>query len=753
MLVKASIVSNTEQFVTKSKMRYADTMTKPLLHPPIVSVAVPTPFWEPLDYARNPKYTGVYEPGMRVSVPLGRRVVTGIVVGSKAQTDLDQSKIKPIQASMDNHPLWRPSGYALCEWATTYYRHPIGAAFADIIPAALRKGASTELDAQQRYQLTDAGRAHWLSGSKRAPKQREALAYLQEADGLLASDWPVSAATRSALIKKEWVCSSPVLPKKWSHAGRSTTLTLTQEQQDAVDALLSASGFSPFLLCGVTGSGKTEVYFHAMDRVLQAGQQVLFLVPEIALTPQTWRRVEAAFSVPVHVYHSGCTDKQRLTAWRAAGAGEAAILIGTRSAVFLPFQSLGLIVVDEEHDSSYKQQTGFRYNARDCALKRAQLDAIPIVLGSATPSLRTVYNAQKGRFQLLRLTKPACTPHRPKRVCMRLDPAHYQEGISEALKAKIQTHLDQKGQVMLFLNRRGFAPLYLCPACQFVASCDHCDAKLTYHRGREQLVCHHCDTRQSAMRHCPSCQRAEMLPYGLGTEQLEAATRSHFPDHRVLRVDRDTTSRRGALEASLDAIQAESVDIIIGTQMLAKGHHFPKLTCVVVINADQGFLSSDFRSAEQAAALIEQVSGRAGRESSCGEVILQTLQENNPYLHCLIEKGYWTLADELIREREAAGLPPKVAMAVISAESKNSATASDYLMQLKRRFPIGQGEWMGPMPAILSKRANWYRYQLCLMHGSASELQGLLARLTRTLPAVSHHALRLSVDVDPYTLG
>ena len=725
-------------------------MTDSTSPPTILRIAVPSPFWEPLDYAPAATSTQ-WQPGQRVRAPLGNREVVGVLVAVEDSSSLDKSKIKPVHACLDETPLWSPTGFALCLWAVSYYRHPIGAAFSDIMPSLLRQGSAAKLTPVETYSITGEGLAFLCSGSKRAPKQREVLEQLQQTPAQTRAQ--LGGVSLKPLLEKNHIESTEQAPTAWKYVHKESMHTLNEQQQVAVDAVLGGTGFSPFLLFGITGSGKTEVYFHVMKSVLREQKQVLFLVPEISLTPQTLQRIERAFCVPVVSYHSKLSDRRRLDAWLQAKEGQAAIVVGTRSAVFSSFKKLGLIVVDEEHDGSYKQQSSFRYNARDCALKRAQLDGIPIILGSATPSLRTYANAKSGRYGFLQLTGRACTQTLPERRCLQLSSTHYQEGVSEELKKIIQVHLDNKKQVLLFLNRRGFAPLYLCPACQHIIRCTQCDANMTYHQNKSVLVCHHCNCKQKTMTYCPSCKRAEMIGYGLGTEQLEQAANKHFPGQRILRVDRDTMSKRGTLEAALADIESEKVDIIVGTQMLAKGHHFPKLTCVVVINADQGFLSSDFRSAEQSAALIEQVSGRAGRESDPGEVILQTLQSENPYLSRLMECGYLSLADQLLEESADAGLPPKTAMAVIAAESKTPGVAENFLQSIKRRMPTGGFEWMGPMPAILSKRANWYRFQLCLIAKTPRELQENLDAVIRHLSATKNNRVRWFLDVDPYSLA
>lgn len=718
----------------------------------ILSVAVPSPLRKTLDYLPPKGGKQDWQPGQRLQVPLGSRKVTGVLLAVKSESDFELSKLKAACSCYDSTGLWSAELLQLYRWAADYYRYPIGAAFAEVLPSQLRQGGSAALEPTLSYQLTDMGKASLFVPSKRAPKQRLLLELISEKGSVSKEELSGQSAVLKAVLDKSYIEELAQLRSAWQYEEAESMLELNVEQQTAVDTIKASTGFAPFLLCGVTGSGKTEVYFRLMREVLAQGKQVLFLVPEIALTPQTLSRLERAFSVPVVAYHSGLSDKKRLRAWQMAQSGLAAIVVGTRSAVFLPLKTPGLIVVDEEHDGSYKQQSGFRYNARDCAVRRAQLENLPIILGSATPSLRSYNNALKKRYAFLSLTKPAVAVTPPKRHCLQLSAEHYQQGISDELKKIIEKHLENKKQVLLFLNRRGFAPLYLCPVCQHMAQCHQCDANLTYHQYKNRLVCHHCDSQKPAMKNCPACARGEMIPYGLGTEQLEHTATALFPEHRVLRVDRDTTARAGELQAQLKAILNREADIIIGTQMLAKGHHFPDLTCVVVINADQGFLSSDFRSAEQTAALLEQVSGRAGRELDAGEVVLQTLQPDNPYLKTLLSDGYLVLAKQLLQEREEAGLPPSAAMALLAVESKFPGEAEQFLLSVRRQFGGQDWLWMGPMPALLAKRANWHRFQLGLLAKTPRVLQQQLQQLTHCLDQHKNSRIRWFLDVDPYSL-
>lgn len=750
--LQLGVIAQKFSFVMGSKILYDGFMEKTKKMPVILSVAVPSPLRKALDYLAPNEEGHTFQPGQRWTVPLGSRKVIGVLVEVKSHSDCERAQLKSALVCHDAESLWPAPLWQLCCFAAEYYRYPLGAAFAEILPMGLKQGSDATLEPIVSYQVTNEGRASLATPFNHASKQRLLLELIAEKGSVEKEKLTGKSAVLKRLILKSQVETVSQLPVMWQYEKIPPSLTLTNEQQVVVEVIEQSVGFHAFLLWGVTGSGKTEVYFRVMQSCLAQGKQVLFLVPEIALTPQTLSRIEQAFSVPVVAYHSGLTDKNRLNAWKMARSGLAAIVVGTRSAIFLPLKNPGMIVIDEEHDASYKQQNGFRYNARDCAVRRAQLEGVPLILGSATPSLRTYHNALKGRYTLLRLTQSAVALHPAKRRCLQLSARDYQQGISDEVKKIMEVHLKNKKQVLLFLNRRGFAPLYFCPSCEYIAQCHQCDANLTYHKKKHSLICHHCNSKTRAMKDCPSCARAEMIAYGLGTEQLEQTAQALFPLNRVLRMDRDTTVKRGELEKQLKSVVSGEAEIIIGTQMLAKGHHFPNLTCVIVVNADQGFLSSDFRSAEQTAALLEQVSGRAGRELHVGEVVFQTLQSDNPYLKTLLKEGYLVLAKQLLEEREEAGLPPSTALALLAAESKHIGEAERFLLSICEQFRKKGWEWIGPMPALLAKRANWYRFQLGLLSATPSVLQEQLQQLIARLDLIENSRIRWFLDVDPYTM-
>lgn len=572
---------------------------------PVAHVALPVPLPRTFDYLLPEGMT--VKAGCRVRVPFGKQQERiGIVVSVSDASELPLNELKAVVEVLDSEPVFTHSVWRLLLWAADYYHHPIGDVLFHALPILLRQGRPAANAPMWYWFATEQGQAVDLNSLKRSPKQQQALAALRQ--GKIWRDQVATLEFNDAALqalRKKGLCDLASETPEFSdwrtnYAVSGERLRLNTEQATAVGAIHSAADtFSAWLLAGVTGSGKTEVYLSVLENVLAQGKQALVMVPEIGLTPQTIARFRERFNAPVEVLHSGLNDSERLSAWLKAKNGEAAIVIGTRSALFTPFKNLGVIVIDEEHDSSYKQQEGWRYHARDLAVYRAHSEQIPIILGSATPALETLCNVQQKKYRLLRLTRRAGNARPAIQHVLDLKGQKVQVGLAPALITRMRQHLQADNQVILFLNRRGFAPALLCHDCGWIAECPRCDHYYTLHQAQQHLRCHHCDSQRPVPRQCPSCGSTHLVPVGLGTEQLEQTLAPMFPGVPISRIDRDTTSRKGALEQQLAEVHRGGARILIGTQMLAKGHHFPDVTLVALLDVDGALFSADFRSAER----------------------------------------------------------------------------------------------------------------------------------------------------------
>jgi len=727
----------------------------------ILQVAVPGPLHGCLDYLAPPHCSAQsLSPGMRVQVPFGKRKTVGVLIQTATHSRIAAQRLRPALSLLDPEPLLSPDLIELSAWASRYYHHPLGEVMAALLPTALRSGQAAQLPTLRIWRITSAGKSVSADDVKRAPRQAVLLDRLQRTpDGLTGSELSEHETTwhsaMRALVEKGWVeCLSQVAPQTMPTEYTPQDISLNDAQHHAVDAVCaSLDGFAGFLLDGVTGSGKTEVYLQIIRRVIAAGRQALVLVPEIGLTPQLIDRFSTRFGHTLAVLHSGLNDSERLHAWLLARNGQAPIIIGTRSAVFTPLQKPGIIIIDEEHDLSFKQQDGFRYHARDVAVWRAHQLGIPIVLGSATPSFETLYNVERGRYARLELPARAGEAKPPRLRTIDMRSQKLEGNLSPGLLQAIARHLDQGNQVLLFLNRRGFAPTLLCHQCGWVAQCRRCDARLTYHQGLRRLRCHHCGAEQAMFEHCPDCSSSELRPLGHGTERVEQALRDHFPQFSCARIDRDSTRRKGALQQILDDALSGHHRILLGTQMLAKGHHLPKVTLAAIIDADQGLFGVDFRAGERMAQLIIQVAGRAGRSAQAGEVLIQTHHPDHPLLRTLLTEGYHHYAAAALAERREAELPPYVNLALLRAEATAADAPLRFLdeaLRLAKEIATAGIILLGPIPSPMERRAGRYRAQLLVQATQRSELHRLL---DAWLPSLSQlpagRKVRWSVDVDP----
>lgn len=730
-------------------------------------VALPVPLPQLFDYLplQDTDVDGPDRVGCRVRVPFGPRELIGVVV-ERGQ----QPSAEGLRAALDwcdDTPLLIDELARSLQWLARYTHAPLGEAQASALPGPLRRGEPLADTHAWAWQLTEAG--HTGAGSLRAGSRPALLAALLLAGPLaeepLEQQLPQWREAARNLAKRGYAervaVAADTLP-----ARPGTGPQLNDEQQAATDAIRAGSGFATYLLDGVTGSGKTEVYLQAIADCLAAGKQALVLVPEIGLTPQTLGRFRERLGVPVHALHSGLSDGERARVWAAAWRGEAKLIVGTRSAVFTPLPKAGLIVIDEEHDGSYKQQDGIRYHARDFALVRGKALDVPVILGSATPSLESLHNAYSGRYRHLRLSRRAGDARPPRVRVLDVRKRPLKDGLSPEVLAGIGATLARGEQVLVFKNRRGYAPVLLCHDCGWTAACQRCSTPLhqtpmTVHAGGRRLQCHHCGARQPAPLACPACASLALQPQGIGTERLEERLVEAFPEAPVVRIDRSTTQRRDALETQLARLGTDA-GILVGTQILAKGHDLPRLTMVVVVGIDEGLFSADFRAAEKLAQQLIQVAGRAGRADRPGEVWLQTHHPEHPLLQTLVNGGYHAFADAELQQREAAGFPPFAHLALFRAEAKDVAAANQFLIAVRALVgaqtpapspAITPVECYGPMPAPMPRRAGFQRTQLLL---SAAQRSGLHRVLDAQMPAIhtlpQARRVRWSLDVDPIDL-
>lgn len=736
---------------------------------PILRLALPSPLRRLFDYLPpvGIPYSAL-RPGARLRVPFGRREIVGVLVEMVEHTDVPAGKLKPALELIDTTPPLPPALFKLCLWTAQYYQHSLGDTFSWALPVLLRQGEPAEAR-QERFWHATAGARPEDPRLSRAPRQREALRTIaQHAHGVahsLLSQLQLNRDSLEQLLQKKLVR----VEIRRSHSDQrhqgswllQPELPLNQEQRSAVEAIRAGlGGFQPFLLAGVTGSGKTEVYLQLIHQVLEAGKQALVLIPEINLGPQTLARFETRFNARIALLHSSVNDRERLDAWLAARDGEADIIIGTRSALFTPMKNPGLIILDEEHDASYKQQEGLRYHARDLAVVRARQENLPIVLGSATPSLESLHNAHTGRYALLKLTQRAGGAQPPRFLRLDVKSRPLDSGISGPLQQAMTQTLAAGQQVLVFLNRRGFAPSLLCHDCGWISQCPRCDARMTLHQRHNELRCHHCGHADRPPLNCPDCGKVDLRPVGAGTERAEERLSVLFPDHPVLRIDRDSTSRKGSMEALLTTINRGEPCLLVGTQMLAKGHHFPRVTLVAILDADGGLFSADFRASERMAQLIVQVAGRAGRAEEPGKVIIQTHLADHPLLVQLTEQGYFAFADQALSERRAAGLPPFSHLALLRAEAHKPGQAEEFLDQacteaerLVEKLGLTGIELLGPVPAPMERRAGRFRAQLLLQASTRAALHRLMNSWTADVEQLpGSRTVRWSLDIDPIDL-
>lgn len=722
--------------------------------PHIARIALDVPLPGPFDYLIPPAFASLL-PGQRVVVPFGRRQMAGIVVGLADKSDFAPERLKPIQQVFSEEQPLPDELLSLLQFASQYYHYPLGETVMRALPGLLREAQDLPDQKLGWLALTEVGREALAGLPKRAVVKQKLFAMLSHAP----------ACSYDAL--REQGSSAAAQVRDWLHSGwlvaaepPATTYTaspiprLNSEQMHAVNSVVASLGqFKTWLLHGVTGSGKTEVYLNIVAEVLQRGGQALVLVPEINLTPQLEGRFRSRF--PNHrlvTLHSNLAEGERLRNWQAAMTGKADVVLGTRLSIFTPLPRLAIVIVDEEHDASFKQQEGLRYSARDIAAVRAQRRAVPLLLGSATPSLESWYNARSGKYGLLQLKERAVSSARLptiRRVDTRINEPT--EGLTEPVIEALRQTVARGEQALVFLNRRGYAPVLYCPGCGWKADCHRCSAALVWHARHKRLRCHHCGHEERPPAACPKCGNMDLRPIGEGTQRIEDVLQSRLPQARILRVDRDSTRARGSFDEMLGQIHGREIDILVGTQMLAKGHDFPHVSLVVVLNADGALYSTDFRAGERLFALLMQVAGRAGRAELAGEVWIQTQFPEHPLYLALQQHDYNGYAEELLMQRKSAGFPPYEFQAVLRAEAQQVQQLEQFLQQAARLAQPLSNEVLvyDPVESLMPRVANRHRWQLLLQSESRQSLQKLLFQWEPQLWKIAPRELRWNLDVDP----
>lgn len=732
----------------------------------VIQVALPVPLARLFDYLPFSNETKEHYPqGSCVRVKFAGRTLTGVVMATNAKTSVPHKKLKPIigrfddTANVNEAAILSAQQLSLGQWMANYYHAPIGEALSLMLPVSLRKGEPLDSACERVWHKKAA-----TCTSRLGTKQTQLWQAFLEQSSWIHKDLTTQGFSLKQLesLKDKGLIDESIelpMPQTAKNKETKTPYSPNAPQQQVIDAINQQQGFHVNLLEGITGSGKTEVYLHCIEHCLSANKKALVLVPEIGLTPQTIRRFQQRFNTGVVMMHSGLNDKQRLIAWRQMREDKASILIGTRSAIFTPIPNLGLIILDEEHDASFKQQEGLRYHARNIALMCAKQANIPVILGSATPSLESLQNAQQGKYQHFKLLQRAGNARLPSLNVQPMFNVVSHNGLADSLLPRIEEHLKAQQQVLIFINRRGFAPILQCEQCGWQADCPQCDARLSLHQNPPMLLCHHCEYKAPIPHQCPSCGNTDIQAQGQGTERIESYLQSVFADTNVKRIDSDNMGKKEAFGNLLDELNQGEPCILIGTQMLAKGHHFPHVTLVIILESDAGLFSSDFRGMELSAQLITQVSGRAGRAQNPGEVWIQSYYPEHPQLLTLLDSGYHALAKELLEQRQQKSLPPYSHMASLRLLSSNPELAKQlgelarqHLQQVQQQHlnEHEQVQILGPFPAIMAKRAGRYRFNLQLMAQKRAQLHKLLESLTHFLrQQTNNHQVQWHLDVDP----
>ncbi|MCP4489093.1 MAG: primosomal protein N' [Gammaproteobacteria bacterium] len=722
--------------------------------------AIAIPLYREFDYALAGNTTP--QPGVRYRLPFGKGQKPGVLISSSESTSYDPQKIKSVLEALDQTPVLDSHMLELSRWVADYYLQPPGEVLFQCLPKYLRSAHQQKPARVKRWLVKAMDTAARDAIAGRSPRQHELLSAIESsASGLDAVQLKVINpnwhSVVLALESKQMIHAVWVRPDADDQQLQPAPELNAQQSQVVEKMIAQMTGFSVQLLDGITGSGKTEVYFQLIQQQLERQQQVIYLVPEIGLTSQLVARVKARFGKRFAISHSGLTELMRYQAWQQFREGDVDIMLGTRSSLFSQSQRLGLIIIDEEHDSSYKQEDGVRYHARDVAIKRAQMLGIPVLLGSATPSLESLNNSDREHYRLHQLNqRPTAFP--PPAIQL-IDTRHVKldTGCSPRLLHKIQQHLDASGQVLLYLNRRGFAPVVMCHDCGWQSHCQHCDARLTLHHSVQRLLCHHCGFAQPVPPACPACDNADIKHYGIGTEQLEQRLQQLFAGTPVIRIDRDVVSGRHQLAAKLEALNSGEPCLLIGTQMIAKGHDYPAITMSVILEADQALFSASYRASEGLVQTVFQVSGRSGRGQRAGEAYVQTRFPEHPLMQSLKQQPYREIATNILGERRLLGFPPYARVIMFRADALSLQQAMDKLEEIRNILDVQASahglQCIGPLPALMTRRIGRYRAQLCLMSADLRTLRSILrAAMGEIENVASTHSVKWMIDVDALDL-
>ena len=727
----------------------------------ILKVALDVPLYKLFDYQLNKKNSTKPSIGSRVLVPFGKQKKVGVIIDIVNRSSVAKSKLKECISILDENPIFEKKQLDFIHFASNYYQYPLGRVLYAAMPGNLRKGKSLTKFIDSIV-ITDNGKNVDLDNlKKRAPKQAALMSILMENHTLdsngLSNIFPEWKKYSKRPIEKNWIKIEQIIEshKDIQKLDKNTKgLALNSEQKKAILDVKKSSTFNTFLLDGVTGSGKTEIYLSLISDVIERGQDALILVPEIGLINQLNRRIEVRLGIKPSQYHSGLTENERFITWKKIQESKTRIILGTRSAILAPFKNLGLIVVDEEHDISYKQQEGFRYSARDLAVMRAKNFNIPIILGSATPSLESFNQHVNNKYKYLTLKKRAGNAKMPSMHLIDLNKGHSEDGLSKLLIKSMNEHIENDGQILVFINRRGYAPTLICKTCNFIAECSRCDSRMTLYLSKKLLLCHHCNYKEKYKNSCIKCD-SEMIALGQGSQRIEDSLKKHFPNEQILRIDSDSTQQKNSLDEALEKAKAGKAKILVGTQMLSKGHHFSSLSLVVVVNADQGLFSNDFRGSERLAQNIIQVAGRAGREKKKGQVIIQTEYPDHPFWPLLFQGGYKEIVEMTLMDRKSANWPPYSFIVLIRAQSHRKKYTWSFLEEAKKILISQKPNFsiLGPVSAPMEKKASHYRGQLLLQSEGRKSLNQTLKMFIDEIERKKFvRRVKWSIDVDPIEL-